>query len=100
MFTPYVGYTKEGQNIIVCPTFYVNIDALILTCLDICPGMVYCHCFCIHVHVLLLDWPECMRTCFSIGGMCDTLENSVFSGFSGAIGVFYRLGQYDLLYIL
>ena len=51
-----MGYTKEGQNIIVCPTFYVNVyvNVLILTYLDICPGVVYCHCFCIHVHVHVL----------------------------------------------
>ena len=53
---PDVGYKKEGQNIIVCPTFYVNVDALILTYLDICPGVVYCYCLCIHVcvHVLFI----------------------------------------------
>ena len=32
-----VGYTKEGQNIIVYPTFYI--DVLILTYLDKCPGV-------------------------------------------------------------
>ena len=37
LFTPDVGYTKEGQNMIVYPTFYI--DFSILTYLDICPGM-------------------------------------------------------------
>ena len=37
MFTPDVGYTKEGQNIIVYPTFYIDVS--ILTYLDICPGV-------------------------------------------------------------
>ena len=39
LFTPDVGYTKEGQNIIVYPTFYI--DVLILTYLDTCPGVVF-----------------------------------------------------------
>ena len=38
LFTPDVEYTKEGQNIIVYPTFYI--DVLILTYLDACPGVV------------------------------------------------------------
>ena len=37
LFTPEVGYTKEGQNMIVYPTF--DIDVSILTYLDICPGV-------------------------------------------------------------
>ena len=37
LFTPDVGYTKEGQNITVYPTFYI--DVLILTYLDTCPGV-------------------------------------------------------------
>ena len=37
LFTPDVGYTKEGQNMIVYPTFYIDVS--ILTYLDICPGM-------------------------------------------------------------
>ena len=35
-----------------------------------------------------------------MGAVCDTLGKFRFSGFSGTFGVFYELGQYDLLYSL
>ena len=63
--------------------------------------------------ILPLSLYTCMYTCiiywigqntwehsFLEGGVCDTLEKFRFSGFSDAFGVFYELGQYDLLYTL
>ena len=37
LFTPDLGYTKEGKNMIVYPTFYIGVS--ILTYLDICLGI-------------------------------------------------------------
>ena len=37
-----------------------------------------------------------MRTCFFIGGVCDTLGNSGFLRFSGELVFFRKLGQLDL----
>ena len=41
--------------------------------------------------------PECMRTCFFKGGVCDTLGNS---GFSGELCHFKEWGQLDLINVL
>ena len=59
--------------------------------------MVYCHCLCIHVHVLVIALARTHEDMLSIGGVCDTLGKFRFSG---VFGVFYELGQYDLLYTL
>ena len=93
-----MGYTKEGQNIIVYPTFYVNV--LILTYLDICPGVVYCHCPCmhVHVHVLFIGLARMHEDMLFYRGECVIHRTIQVFSFLGDFGVFYELGQYDLLY--
>ena len=71
--------------------FYLLIVYVQLTYPGICPGNTCMY----STHIVF--GPECMRTCFFIGGVCDTLGNS---GFSGELMSIEELGQTDLIKLL
>ena len=74
---------------------------LLLTYLNLCPGVVYCHCLCMHVqvHVVFIQLARMHVDMLFYWGECVThMKIQDFQVVSRDCGVFYELDQYDLLY--